>query len=422
MRIDKLLSIPRPIPVIAALLLLLSASACLAGGSSSARSMAMSGAYMSLAKGVDAARYNPANLGLSDHRQSGLQLVGLGVNIKNNSLSLDDYNRYTGAFLSESDKADILGKIPSEGLTLTADVEASAMSVSRGSMAFSVTGIGVADVNLSRDVLDLILNGNYYGQEIRLTGSYSDATAYIQTAFSFGKTLYSLGSRELAVGASVKYLHGLATEQVVELDGIVATLETGFDGEGHITAQTATGGSGYGLDLGASLKISDDYTVGACIRNFVSSLSWSNDTEEHGYTFSFDTMTVDNMEDDYVVSEDYSNDIDWFSTNLPSVVNVGFANTSGRLLWAVEWEQGFRRAAGSSSKPRLAVGAEYEVISLVALRTGFATGGRKGTGFSFGSGFDLAVVQIDIAATTGSSLSPYSTRGLNFAASMGVRF
>ncbi len=397
-------------------------SSTAADGLSSARSVAMGEAFTSLATGIDAARYNPANLGLSGYRQTGIELVGAGANITNNSFTLGDYNRYTGAILTDADKLNILHKVPDEGLNLAAEVEASALSLSSGPFVFTASGVGLVDVNLSKDIIDLILNGNSFADTVSITGSHSEAVGYVSVGLSYGRAIYTAGTRQLAVGATFNYLRGLGVERIIELEGMAATYETGFAGDGHLIAQTATGGSGYALDIGAALRLNDDYTVGVRIKNFLSALSWNKNTEEHGYIFSFDTMTVDNMEDDYVVSDDYSKDIPGFSTNLPSVMNVGVANTSGSLLWAVDWEQGFRRAAGSSSKPRLSAGLEWWPISLAPLRAGFSTGGNKATALSLGSGINLTPFYLDFAVVTGVTLSPYSTKGVNLALSTGLHF
>ncbi|MEA3297786.1 MAG: DUF5723 family protein [candidate division Zixibacteria bacterium] len=391
-----------------------------ATGQSSARSMAMGGAYISLASGVDAARYNPANLGLSGYRVNGIELIGVGICVANNSLSLNDYNNYTGAILSQTDKNDILGKIPSEGLHLIADVEASALSISLGSFVFSATGVGVADFNLNKDILDLVLNGNRLGQDISLTGSYSDAVAFVKTGLSYGRSVYTCGTRQLAVGATFKHLRGLALERIVELDGEMSTETSGFKGAGRIIARTAGGGGGYGLDIGTALRLDDSYTVGLSFRNILSFINWDNNTREHGYLFSFDTVTIDNMEEDYIVSEDYEQDIDAFTTNLPSVMTIGVANTSGALLWAVDWKQGFRRAAGASSEAHISAGMEWSLLRLLPLRAGLATGGAKGTRFSVGSGVNLSAFQLDLAMESGFSLKPVTTKNLNFAISLRV--
>jgi hypothetical protein len=174
--------------------------------------------------------------------------------------------------------------------------------------------------------------------------------------------------------------------------------------------------------VGAALKLGDDYTVGVAVQNFAGSISWSRETEEHGYLFSFDTMTVDNMEDDYVVSDDYSEEIPSFTTSLPRVMTVGLANTTGRLLWAVDWVQGFETAAGSSARPRLAAGVEYRLIGLLPVRLGYGTGGLRGSGFAGGFGLALSPVILDFGFQTGSSLSASSAKGLNLAVSLGLDF
>lgn len=406
---------------IALLTLLLVASAT-AASNSAARSVAMGGAHMGLASGVDAARFNPANLGLSDHRKAGLELAGFGASVVNNAFTLSDYNKYTGAFLTTADKQDILSKIPDEGLKLSANVEASALAFSAGSFALAVTGIGVADINLSKDIFELVLNGNTFADTISVDGSYSDAVSYAAAGLSFGLPIYSSGSRQLSVGATAKYLRGLAVEQVVELRGMAATYETGFAGSGELIAQTATGGAGYALDLGAALKLNNNYTLGVKVENLVSRLSWNRETEEHGYIFSFDTMTVDNMGDDYVVSEDYTREIAPFHTSLPQVLTAGLANTSGKFVWAVDWQQGFKKKAGASTKPRLSAGVEWSLISLLPLRAGYAVGGDQTAQFSFGSGLHLWAFYLDAAAVTGSSISGYSSKGLNLAVTTGLYF
>ncbi len=389
---------------------------------SSARSVAMGEAYTALANGVDAARYNPANLGLDGYRRTELEVFGLGADINNNSFSLSDYNRYTGAYLTDADKADILAKVPEQGLLLSADVQASAVSLSSGSFALTTSAVGLANVNLNRDLLELVLNGNTFGDTISVTGSYSDAVAYVSTGVSYGMALYTAGTRQLSVGATAKYIRGLAVEKIVELDGLAATFETGFEGEGRMIAQTATGGSGYALDLGAALKLSDSYTAGIRVKNFLSSLKWDKQTEEHSYIFSFDTVTIANADGDFVVSESDTKPIASFSTDLPSLMTVGFAKTSGSLLWAVDWEQGFRTAAGASTKPRLSLGLEWSGLPFLPVRAGYSTGAERPAAFSFGSGVAFGPFYLDGAVVTGKSLSPYSTKGINLAVSSGLYF
>lgn len=403
-------------------LLIAASSPVLSQSISSARAVALGSAYTSLAKGVDAAKFNPANLGLLSHRQNEVELVGIGANVSNNAFTLNDYNTYTGAFLTSDDKDDILSKVPKEGLKLSINAEASAISVAMGSFIFSTSGVGIADINMNKDVLDLILNGNSFADTIDLSGSYSEAIAYGAASLSYGTQIYKSGDRQMAIGATFSYLRGFGVEKVIEMQGMMATYAAGFQGEGRVIAQTASGGYGYALDIGATIQFNKNYTAGARIKNFLSNLTWNNNTEEHGYIFSFDTMTIDNIDADYVTSDDYTKSVSNFSTKLPSVLNVGLAKTTGSLLWAVDWEQGFRSETGVSTRPRISAGMEWNQIAFMPLRFGYSTGGDSNSAFSFGSGFHSPVFFIDYAVVTGNSFSGSSSKGLNFAITTGFHF
>ena len=294
------------------------------------------------------------------------------------------------------------------------------MSFSSGQFAFAITGVGAADVNLSKDIFELALNGNTFADTIDVTGSYSDGISFVTAGLSYGHPIYHLGTRQLAVGITAKYIKGLFTEEIVELEGLAATLITGLEGEGRMIARSAEGGSGFAVDLGASLRLNDTYTVGASLMNALGSISWNDNPKEYGYLFSFDTMTIDNSGDDYVVSDDYEKNIESFSTRLPRVLTVGLAKRQGKVIWAIDWRQGLERKPGASTKPRIMAGLEWSPIGVLPLRLGYGMGGNENTAFSFGTGVHFAMAELDLAIVTGSSFSGYSSKGANLALSLGI--
>ncbi len=396
----------------------------LSGGFSLARSAGMAGAHVGLAEGVAAAYFNPANLGLSSHRQTSIQLAGIGVNLTNNSFSLDDYNTYTGALLTQADKQTLLGKVPVDGLKLTADAEASVSGVSFNKFALTFTGYGAGEVNINKDVLEVLLNGNALGDTISLEGMYGAGWTYGSVDFSFGAPIYTKGTRQLAIGATARYLKGIYFADVTRVDGFVATLITGFQGDGALIINSAEGGSGFALDFGAALQLNENYTVGLSLKNLLSNINWSNNPEERGFTFAFDTVTINNASNDSVfVTSDFTNTIDGFSSSLPSTVTLGIANTTGKFLWALDWEQGFSRNPGASTKPQISAGAEYAVVKYLPLRAGLGFGGRHGSQLAFGGGLNLSALHIDFAfLTSGSTLNSSSNKGARFAISTGLFF
>lgn len=409
--------------VLIVLIMTASGSNVCATGQENPRAIAMAGAYTSLARGFHAPSFNPANLGFESGQMNGVELFGLGVAISNNSFSLADYNNYTGAHLSQSDKDELLGKIPAEGLKLSADIEASILAVGLGSFAFSISAIGAAEVNIGRAPMELLLNGNSFAEVIDFGDMYGEGYGLGSFNVSYGRQVYKNLDRKLAVGGTFRLLKGFGYEEVTELDGQIVTLSTGFDGQGDLVARTATGGSGYAIDIGSSMQLTKNYTVGLTLFNALSNVNWNNNPREYRYTFKFDTVTVANMgTDSLFTSSDTTIDIADFSTGLPRSFKIGLAKTTGKMMWAVDWEQGFKKGAGTSAKPRISAGAEYHALSFLPLRTGFAVGGKRGTTFAAGFGFDFSVFYLDLAAANYNAISGSSGKGLNFAFASGFRF
>ena len=126
--------------------------------------------------------------------------------------------------------------------------------------------------------------------------------------------------------------------------------------------------------------------------------------------------------DSIFVSDDYSEEIGSFKSRIPTTMRIGIANTGGKLLWAIDWEQGFKLGAGVSSKPRISFGGQYKLISFLPLRAGFSMGGGRGSTMSFGSGLDLSLFYLDAAVTNHGSIASGSSKGLHLAFSTGLRF
>jgi hypothetical protein len=65
---------------------------------------------------VEAVHLNPASAYREGTRRQ-LELAGLSASAVNNSFTVRDYNRYSGAYLSEADKNYLLDQVPESGLT-----------------------------------------------------------------------------------------------------------------------------------------------------------------------------------------------------------------------------------------------------------------------------------------------------------------
>ncbi len=393
-------------------------------GVSNARSVAMAGAYTALARGVEAPLWNPANLGLKANRVYRLNLVSFGLGIHNNSFDKSQYELYNGSTWTEKDKQDILNAIPDEGLNFDFDTEVQAFGLSLGSFALTATANSASDFTLSKDIADLVLNGNEMDRTYNIGDTDGVGWGVASIAFSGGFNIHKSGLMEVAVGGSLKYLRGIAYAEVVEASSVVTTNIDGLHGNGRLVIDRALGGSGMGLDLGAAAKLDTRWSASFALTNLINSVNWSNDTKRLTYTFSADSVSIQAIDesdiDSVVVNSDDETDIDAFSTSLPRQMRMGIARTGKRLILAFDYIQGLNNGGAISTTPRLAFGSEFRPIGFLPLRAGMAFGGKRGLSGSFGFGFDLSLFSLNFAVANKGGM--FSGRGAAFAFDWMFRF
>lgn len=393
-------------------------------GLSNARSVAMGGAYTALARGVESPTWNPANLGLKAHKVYRLNLFSFGLGIHNNSFSKKQYNLYNGAFLTEQDKVDILNSIPDNGLAFDINSEVQALGLSFGSFALTSSGYAVSDFSLSKDIADILLNGNDFNRTYDLGNSSGEG--YVISSFALSKafTFPLKAFQQFSVGFSAKYLVGFAYGNVKEATSTFTTDVDGIHGAGRLVLDRSFGGSGFGLDLGAAAKLNRNLTASFGLSNVFGKINWSNETKRTTFTFSADSVSVQRIADtdldSVIVNDEETVDIDGFSTNLPKQMRLGLSHSSKKLTLAFDYTQGLSAGPGVSTKPRLAFGSELKVISFLPLRAGIAFGGDNGVSTGAGFGLDLGLSSWNFAIA--SRDGAFSGKGVHFAFDWMFRF
>ncbi|MCP4633242.1 MAG: hypothetical protein GY855_09980 [candidate division Zixibacteria bacterium] len=393
-------------------------------GESNARALGMGGSHTALARNYHTLQYNPANLGLLEGNHGvAVQMFSIGTQLKNNTFSYGDYNKYTGAYLTRDDKETILSKIPAEGLTLKATAEGGATSFSTGHFAFSATGYASSSVNLPKDPVELILYGNAYVPTLDLGTTRGEAWGVADFGFGYGHTLRTWENGELAVGASFHYLKGIIYEKIIHAEGYAETGDTAIMADGNMIVRSATGGSGYSFDIGMATRFNTDYVFSFAILNFVNKLRWNNEPELTTYTFEMKPLNSNSIdEDSLTVSNDTTVATESFGQKKPAIVKLGLSSTYSGILWAVDWEQGFSNTAASSANPRISGGLEYRALSWLPVRTGLSFGGLIGGYAAIGFGLDLGPYNFDFALANQGSILPSGAKGLLFSLSSDFRF
>ena len=236
------------------------------------------------------------------------------------------------------------------------------------------------------------------------------------------------------MGATFHYLRGLTYFDVVSADGPrFVTTDTSLISEGSFIIETAMGGTGFALDLGAAMVLDkrlvfdDDIVVSMSLENLPSSINWSKDTERLHIDFTiddfnFDTLTDSLLSDSLIQSSDTTYAISSFSTNLPIVLRIGICTSINKIKLAFDWEQGITSGVSQSTTPRLSLGGEYILAKYFPLRAGCSFGGGRGSMFSVGFGMHFNPFRFDFAIASKDSILPGRSKGLFFAIAMGLWF
>jgi hypothetical protein len=392
-----------------------------------ARAIGLGGAYSALARDNEAPAWNPANLGLSDGGNMTIRFFNAGLKLKNNGLSLAQYNEYTGRLLDDSDKENLIESIPENGLTLDLGAEASAFDFSIGNFALTQKAVGYSSMTMARDPIALLFLGNVVMRKVEISDTHGESYALGDVALSYGRAIDNWQGGELSIGASLHYLRGLAYAGVIGADGGVTTTDTGFVGAGSLKLRTALGGNGWSSDIGLALHFENNWYFSAVWRNLYSSIKWNSENEEHLFSFAMEPVTAEDyflegQDDSLVNTTDTSYASDEFCSKVPPSINFGLARKCRNLTYSLEWQQTLFNGSGAAVNPRIAAGLEYRLWRFLPLRTGVGFEGGQGGLYSIGLGLHRGPYAFDLGFASSGSPLPSSSKGFRMAISMGLKF
>ncbi len=393
-------------------------------GDTQPRAMGIAGAYGAMARGVESIYWNPANLALSDSPKLSLPLnMGLSFIMENNSISISDYNKYNGDFISDEDKDDILGDIPGGGLRFNTDVGLFMPVI--GGVAFPLPwGLSSAiainarigmEGEVPRDMIDLLLNGNQFARDREAVGKSAgyDIAKWDGQGWGLGILSWAVAKpimpsslqnylSEFAVGATFKVMGG-GFGEILRSDGGIETRVSGTDIDAYAVTRFG-GGLGFGIDLGATGVTKDGKTtVGLALMNLLDTMNWSISAQQDSVFVQASRLRALSFTGKAGLDEIFDNPVDGsgdpvfnetvdessFALSLPAMLRLGATHKPiPKLTVSGQYDQAFSSGFGISSTPRLALGVEYRLVDWFPLSFGLSGGGRAGQssaiGFSFG--------------------------------------
>jgi hypothetical protein len=414
-------------------------------GDKGIRAMGLAQSYTALARGAEAAFWNPANLGLSGGAGFSWDVLGVGVAIstENNSFSVKDYNdNFTEKdhFITESDKRGLLGDIPGGGLKVNLDAEPIlALGVPiNGGISFPFIGGTQAAVavgftagfegEMPKDMFELALFGNDFDRQYDIAewdgSTWILGSVNLAVAKPWMPTALAPYLGEFAVGGTLKFIGGAYGETLRSDGGFISRTE-GADLEAYMITQNA-GGTGFGLDLGVAGASKDGRTVFSVgLLNLIDNVSWGIDARQDSlFAAATDLKATDFINDvdeieDILDNEDIDGDGDAdfhkkiseksFSRSLPAILRLGVAHQlEERLLLVGNLDQSFSEGFGQVTTPRLSGAVEYRLVEWLPARFGLSMGGRgASTAVGFGIGplalsrFEVRLLEVALATQGG---------------------
>ncbi|MDM7925123.1 MAG: DUF5723 family protein [bacterium] len=393
------------------------------------RALGMGLAYTAAARGVHAADWNPANLGLTGNPPISVSIFSVSAGVGNNSFSIDTYNEFAADPHWDADEvAELLGCVPDDGLAVDALAEARVLSFSAGRFAFSVTALGGASARIDRTVLEIPLEGTRVGEIYSFDDMAATSLALGSGRLSYGAPVRVSFADTFAVGGSIHLDAGggFGRLDTSRLDLEIGTF--GFNIDGRYAALAAPLGRGWGADIGVAARTRSGWTISAGLMNLVGSMKWKKDAKRYSGFVRGDSVGVLDFgdEDDEengvkaVQDSSWEGDAKAFSRKAPVELHAGVLYEEGPVSVAADYVQGFGDLGWVTTRPRVAVGTEWRRIRWLPLRIGVAIGGRIGFGTSFGFGLRAGSLSVDVGVMNRGFILPSSSKGVFLGIETGV--
>jgi len=406
-------------------------------------SLGFAGNVNSLARGIEAIFWNPANLSMYRPKNVEINFVAINTYLSNSAFSLSDYNRFFSVEghhgeWSDADKNTLLAKVGPNGMQFGAGVNTNIFGLVVGSYGFGVQLIANTRGRIKANkALDIFLFGEnfdktYEFQENQVVNGSVFSAAKISFAASH---LFVLNRRKywisnVAVGFNLNYYAGLAYAQTLESNVRVHRVN---DGAGIVyqtllRAQTADisggslAGSGFGLDLGATIRFKRAWNLSLSVSNLFAAINWSGNSRILTYT-RYDSGGVGALSADNLRENSNYTPGDPFLTRLPVRMQLGLSlRLFPNLSLTSDWHQNFSNDMNASKQARFGFGMEYKPLSWLPLRSGVAFGGADNFMMAVGMGIHVGIVALDLSYALKDAALPMQADGFYTAATFKIAY
>lgn len=450
-------------------------------GITDARSVSLGNTYTAASYGLyglgtnPAALYNRKNLNRKWELITLLPIPQINLNLGSNFLNVKEYNYFfgesslnsegkkVGRYLTEEDKQRLLELFSDQG-TIFSDFNTTLFALTFkpndkvGAFSFSIKDILSSRFTLSKDFVDLLMNGNTPGDEFNFSNTKFQSSWLRKYSLSYANKIKILPKlfEEINVGISFNIVSGF---YYVGLDKMNSQFTTGIDNslkikndflayssfssdfgvkynfdstsnqnETSISLFPSPSGSGFGIDFGFLAKINEVWSVGLSFTD-LGSIKWTEKVAQFSsnaeviITNLADTNQTKDL-DKKLLGEKESKIVPEIKSSLPSAMHLGVAfrldkflkgKFPGQMLIVADYNQGFNYNLSNSKVPRFSLGIEWIPTNWVLeFRSGFSVGEIEGFNWALGLGLDLGLLEFNFATNNFMSvLKPNSSKNIS---------
>jgi hypothetical protein len=394
---------------------------------SSARSLSMGNSAVSISRGIDAINSNPANLAFFNKKKWELSIIpNVIFDMSNSSFTFGTYKDYFTAdkngnskYLDNIQKSTFLSSIePNQPnkiyISTTVDIFNITANFSRSSgLGLSVRDRIFSNVNISRDVFDLVLFGNEINKKYDFSSTFGNGYWFREYALGFGFQFITIGKAKATIGVTIKYLQGHAFYNIDCQNSEFIITDNTINGNIKINSTFSyidffenlnysifnVAGHGQACDIGLGFT-NETISFGVALKDF-GYLKWFNNVFEININ---ETSIIKDISDknelkqyDDILNKN-KNAVDAKQMNLPISIQAGFSCGLNKNRFIISAEYSLTLKNNSLLYEDLSLfnfGLELKPFYWLPLRAGFVFGNISPR-FSCGTGINTQHFDFDI--------------------------
>jgi len=267
--------------------------------------------------GPQAVGWNPA---LIYAERWTINLLTLEAEVFNNCLP---YNELMVNKIDEPFRQKLLQSMPSDGFMAIGEFSGHILCIAYRDVGFAVKLKGSGRLHLANELLDLLLIGNELNRTYEVHGEPMDNQASLYYDIGIGVSIpFELGNNQLKVGIGFHIYRGLYCMGVERFDFIGKTTENCICSSSDVSVRISESGSGYGMDLGITVKQPGGWEYGAAITE-IGNLLWYRG-EQREWTYELDSFALDMLDslEEIWLTEYEVTEVEKFTTTLPTIYRV----------------------------------------------------------------------------------------------------